>query len=203
MTLTEAANQHGCDKGTEANESHGYTETYASCVPHSGPFKMLEIGVFQGSSVRMWLSYNPVIRLSVVDISQLSLTAFDNSLCEHVYLADQGSRSDLKKIVAENLREPFDIVIDDGSHEMEDQQISLAALFAVLKPGGRYFIEDLHTCHWFVAESRTSEILRSWKVGQPFLSPFLTSQENSNLGNSISDVRFHNSDKLVEIRKRQ
>ncbi len=37
----------------------------------------------------------------------------------------------------------FDVIIDDGSHRPDHQQITLAALFPHLKPGGLYFVEDL------------------------------------------------------------
>jgi cellulose synthase/poly-beta-1,6-N-acetylglucosamine synthase-like glycosyltransferase len=37
------------------------------------------------------------------------------------------------------------IIIDDGSHHMDDQQISLYYLTKVLKSGGIYVLEDIHT----------------------------------------------------------
>lgn len=40
---------------------------------------------------------------------------------------------------------PFDLIIEDGSHRHADQQMNLALLMPLLKPGGLYFLEDLHT----------------------------------------------------------
>lgn len=62
------------------------------------------------------------------------------------YLLDQRS----KKALAEfrngiNGIMGFDIIVDDASHVMKDQQITLAAFFPLLNPGGLYVIEDLHT----------------------------------------------------------
>ena len=38
---------------------------------------------------------------------------------------------------------PFDIIIEDGSHAQRDQQLNLAQLFPLLKPGGVYVVEDV------------------------------------------------------------
>ena len=38
----------------------------------------------------------------------------------------------------------FDVIIDDGAHNNDAQQISLGGLFPYLKGGGLYIIEDLH-----------------------------------------------------------
>jgi hypothetical protein len=38
----------------------------------------------------------------------------------------------------------FDLIVDDGSHESQDQFTSLTCLWPHLNPGGFYFIEDLH-----------------------------------------------------------
>jgi hypothetical protein len=39
---------------------------------------------------------------------------------------------------------PFDIIVDDGSHVAEHQEISLRTLTPFMAPGGVYFIEDIH-----------------------------------------------------------
>jgi SAM-dependent methyltransferase len=39
----------------------------------------------------------------------------------------------------------FDIIIDDGSHDVAHQQMTFGKLFDLLKPGGIYIIEDMCT----------------------------------------------------------
>jgi hypothetical protein len=39
----------------------------------------------------------------------------------------------------------FDVILDDGGHAMNMQQISFGFLFKHVKPGGYYVIEDVHT----------------------------------------------------------
>ena len=40
------------------------------------------------------------------------------------------------------IKEDFDIIIDDGSHNIKDQIISISILFECLKNNGLYIIED-------------------------------------------------------------
>src|SRR6185369_9364420 len=39
---------------------------------------------------------------------------------------------------------PFDVVIDDGSHESQHQTVSLRTLVGHVRAGGLYVIEDTH-----------------------------------------------------------
>jgi len=39
----------------------------------------------------------------------------------------------------------FNIILDDGGHAMDQQQVSLGHLFKHVEPGGMFIIEDIHT----------------------------------------------------------
>ena len=43
---------------------------------------------------------------------------------------------------------PFDIVIDDGGHFMDDIISSFKTLLPHVRAGGTYIVEDLHTSYW-------------------------------------------------------
>jgi hypothetical protein len=47
----------------------------------------------------------------------------------------------------------FDIIVDDGGHSMKQQITSLMNLFAKVRPGGLYIIEDLQTSYFAAADS--------------------------------------------------
>ena len=51
---------------------------------------------------------------------------------------------------------PFDIIIDDGGHTMEQQIISIETLFPLLSDGGVYLVEDTHTSYWSELRRRPS-----------------------------------------------
>jgi SAM-dependent methyltransferase len=71
-----------------------------------------------------------------------------------VVIVDQGNTEELAKVAAwlatsatenQHRQAPLDIIIDDGSHLMRDQQQTLAALWPLVSPGGLYVMEDVHT----------------------------------------------------------
>lgn len=135
--LTEIANNHNCDKGTFAYEAHGYTEVYNKYIPSKNFYKLLEIGVWKGDSLRMWKEYNPELMVHGVDI---------NPLVEHVEgaIIHKGSQSDYGFITKLVMDVSPDFVIDDGSHKYSDIMSSFMFIFPLLKKGAYYFIEDLH-----------------------------------------------------------
>jgi len=61
-----------------------------------------------------------------------------------VYIGKQQDVKLLDKIV-EHAGGSIDVIIDDASHGMMEQQTSFFHLFPKLSPGGLYFIEDLQT----------------------------------------------------------
>lgn len=102
--------------------------------------RMLEIGVFKGGSLELWRKYfgaNAVI--FGVDI---------DPTCEgeNVRIGSQDDPQFLLSVVQE--MGGLDIVLDDGSHVGKHQEISFRTLFPLLRDGGIYAIEDLHTAYW-------------------------------------------------------
>jgi hypothetical protein len=107
------------------------------------PVFMLEIGTGQGGSARMWKQYfGPLARIVTVDIRNCKQFA------ESQIYVRTGSQSDagfLRDIVAE-FGAP-DIVLDDGSHRMQDVNASFDILFPALRSDGIYFVEDLRSAY--------------------------------------------------------
>jgi len=103
---------------------------------------VLEIGVGGGGSLRVWQDYFPQARIIGVDINPAKCFEDDRIT---VLCGDQGDLGFL-----ESLKElgPFDVIVDDGSHRVSDQLVSLDVLSECLKPQGVYGIEDLHTSYW-------------------------------------------------------
>ena len=60
-----------------------------------------------------------------------------------ICVLDQSKEEDINNFCSQ--QENFDVILDDGTHKMKDQQVSFAKLFKKLNPGGLYIIEDLHT----------------------------------------------------------
>lgn len=122
---------------------HNYTELYERLFfPWKDePVKIFEIGVANGGSLKMWQAYFPQSRIFAVDI--LPKSEFDNERVKTL-IADQAKRDQLQRAI-DTSGGDIHILIDDGGHSMEQQQVSLGFLFRFVRPGGYYVIEDVHT----------------------------------------------------------
>jgi len=144
--LTEIGNKYNTDKGTVAYEKHGYTEEYSKYIPEKGFYHLLEIGVWHGDSIKMWTEYNPDMYVVGVDIDPdvinwIPLSGFTYG----IHILDATNEKSINHILdQEALNNDIDFIIDDGSHRYEDILASFKLLYPKLKPGGYYFIEDLH-----------------------------------------------------------
>jgi predicted O-methyltransferase YrrM len=151
--FSATAARYGTDKGREpilvapekVHSAKRYTDSYALLF---GPLReraitLLEIGVAGGASLRMWEQLFPLARIVGIDVNPAcSRHASERSA---VYIGDQSDAVFLGRVIE---REgPFDLVIDDGGHTMEQHAASLAALWGEVRPGGFYAIEDLHTAY--------------------------------------------------------
>ncbi len=103
--------------------------------------KVLEIGIFGGSSLYMWRDYFPNATIHGIDVSAVDLDKSDRI---ETHVGDQGDRLHLQTVL-EKTGTDFDIIVDDGGHTMFQQQTSLGFLFPHVRPGGFYIVEDLHT----------------------------------------------------------
>jgi hypothetical protein len=128
------------DKGPS---QHNYTELYERLLFQwkDDPIKIFEIGVAEGGSLAMWQSYFPKARIFAVDI--LDKSQYDNARVTTL-IADQADRDQLRTAIAA-AGSDIDVLIDDGGHTMEQQQVSLGFLFRHVRAGGYYVIEDVHT----------------------------------------------------------
>jgi hypothetical protein len=63
-----------------------------------------------------------------------------------VRIGDQADPAFLQSLIDE-FGAP-DVVLDDGSHQMNDVAASFGFLYPRLASGGVYFVEDMHTAYW-------------------------------------------------------
>jgi hypothetical protein len=96
-----------------------------------------------------------------------------------------------------------DVILDDGSHKMRDQQITLAKLFKMLKSDGIYILEDLHTsfevvmpekswCGWGdSSKTITLNMLESFKETGKIESDYMTQDEMDYLSENIKSVEIY------------
>jgi hypothetical protein len=107
--------------------------------------RILEVGVYRGGSLDMWNWYfGPEAKLVGIDIDE---RAKETSDPRHVIeIGDQTDAEFLRKVSEKH--GPFDIIIDDGGHEMHQQIITAETLYPLLAEGGVFLVEDTHTSYW-------------------------------------------------------
>lgn len=138
--------KHGnCDK-----KPINYFDVYESHFEHlrNESLNMLEIGVRWGGSVWGWRNYFPNANIIGMDVDPNSMQYGNDDPKNGVklYLGDQCDSKLLNTI--NNSHGPFDIIIDDGGHTMEQQLSTFDVMWPLLKNGGVYVIEDIHTSYW-------------------------------------------------------
>jgi len=138
--LTRLADKYGTDKGSTV---HNYTEVYQYFFQpmRNDARKVFEIGVASGSSLFMFRDYFPKAVIYGIDIEDSH--RLDSPRIK-TFVADQANRKQLQQFVDAHGSD-FDLILDDGGHTMEQQQVSFGYFFAHVKPGGYYVIEDVHT----------------------------------------------------------
>ena len=161
-TLTALGRKYGTDK-----VSHRFTQVYERVfgVERLSVQRLLEVGVWHGASVRMWRDWCENAQVVGVDLfkpapghshyrSTNEATKFYHywqigRAGDRLQLlaANQSSRTELGRLVSKLRKKhgEFDLVIDDGSHLQRDQQLALGYLLPLVRPGGAFVIEDIHT----------------------------------------------------------
>lgn len=109
------------------------------------PVRILEIGVNLGGSMDLWQQYfGKDAKVMGLDIDPAVRERIDPSI--EVVIFDQEDREGLIELFSNTT--PFDIIIDDGGHQMTQQIRSFEALFPLLNKGGIYLVEDVQTSYW-------------------------------------------------------
>jgi len=105
------------------------------------PLTVLEVGVYSGGSLAMWLNYfGPECRIYGVDILE-QCREFEGGSAR-VLIGNQGDRGFWRQ-VREDVPN-IDIIIDDGSHFPEHQIVTLEEVIPHLAAGGVYLCEDVY-----------------------------------------------------------
>ena len=133
------------DSKSDKIEYHGYHRFYPWFLAHmkSEVVNLLEVGIENTESLKLWSSYFDKLNLHGIDIEEKSFE--DSSVTLHK--VDQSNTDELEKF-AKTVNIQFDVIVDDGSHVPDHQMLTLENLWKLVKPGGIYIIEDIETSYW-------------------------------------------------------
>ncbi len=133
MNLEQLAEKYKTDKLV-----HGYCPYYERhAPPRDESFSILEIGIYEGGSLKMWKDYFSKAEVFGVDINENFLISNEERIT--CYLTDVTSKAFWDKTTIPNLK----MIVDDGSHKSADIIEAFVLLWPRLESGGWYVIEDL------------------------------------------------------------
>jgi len=140
MSLHELSSKYGTNKTW-----HGYTSFYSKLFD---PVKdkvtnFLEIGIDQGAPILAWKDYFENATIYGIDLA-IPDAVKDVPRVQYA-IADQSKADQLRTVVNQWGNPMFDGILDDGGHTVKQQRVSIETLWAFVKPGGWYIVEDLHT----------------------------------------------------------
>ena len=123
--------------GTDKNSNHNYGSSYESLFPDRDAVELvLEVGIAGGHSMLAWREIFQRATIVGMDIHPCS--------CERgprleFHVGDQRSHADCMRAV--NGRQ-FDFIVEDATHVLENNLLTMFYLWPFVKPGGVYVVEE-------------------------------------------------------------
>lgn len=151
--LCEIGGKYDTDKSsmrhnvTNSRHCHPYTLFYDSLFKNNKNEKLqiAELGILEGASLLMWNEYFTNANLYGFDYDYKLIKKFEdthkinNIQLSHIDVTDKNSI----QTVFNKLNIMYDIIIEDTTHQFEDQIRVIENIYQYLKPGGILIIEDI------------------------------------------------------------
>jgi predicted O-methyltransferase YrrM len=199
-TLDELFHHYGSDKANifKLNNKlgHGFSKFYEKNFKKFKDKKIniLEIGSYGGGSAAAFVKYFPNINIFCFDINISNFKYKSKNI--HVFGIDINNEKKINKILESiflqyNL-DGFDLIIDDGSHNLSDILNGLKFFFQYVKSNGIYIIEDFKHPNYYTYNKNINHI---------FIDELLNNLQNKKI--SISNVFTQNDqiDLINQIEK--
>lgn len=127
---------------------HNYDEIYGEYLKdfrYKKGIKLAQIGILMGHSIRLYNEYFKDVSLYCYDINiDIFLKRNENTdLMKNV--KELKVINSLNGSETEDIKESFDIIIDDGDHNPKSMFKTFKNFYSKLNKGGLYFIEDVTT----------------------------------------------------------
>ena len=122
--------------------AHGYAKIYEKYLKEHKEknLNIIELGSFYGNASAAFYFYFKNSQIYSADINPDMYLYRSKRLTN--FFTDTSSRSSIERnILRKNIQ--YDLIIEDASHMLKDQIISLFILFKSLKPGGFFIIEEI------------------------------------------------------------
>jgi hypothetical protein len=128
---------------TDKGSWHGYLDLYDGLIApylRTPGVRLLEVGVKKGGSLVLWRELlHPDAWIFGIDINP-DVPTFRRDAHMKVLVLDSTDAAAVRAALGDMT---FDIIIDDGAHEPQEQWSTFVALSPYLSPTGTYIMEDV------------------------------------------------------------
>jgi len=133
---------HPSKKSKIKIQAHGYSKFYQEIFYpiKNEVLNIMEIGSFYGNASAALFFYFKNSKIYGADINP-DMFRYKADRIESLYVNSSSLSSIKNELINKNIK--FDIIIEDASHMLKDQIISLFYLFPILNKGGYFIIEEL------------------------------------------------------------
>jgi SAM-dependent methyltransferase len=151
--LCEIGRKYDTDKSsqrsnvTDKRHCHPYTLFYDGLFrsKKEEPLEIAELGILDGASLLMWQEYFKHSNIHGFEYNTAFIENFKQKYNnDRVYLSEiDVTNADSIKNAFRNANTMYDIIIEDTTHQFEDQIRAIENVYQYLKPGGILIIEDI------------------------------------------------------------
>jgi len=181
---------------TKKIKAHGYSSFYEKKfeILKNEKINILEIGSFYGNASAALYFYFKNAKIFGADINP-DMFKYASKRINNFYV-DSGSRESIIKNILEK-KNSYKIIIEDASHVLKDQIISLFILFKILAPGGIFIIEEIdfpekrEDMRINQSPPNLKQILNSILIGENFNSEYIKKEEKEYFLNHFDNIEFY------------
>ena len=189
--------------------AHGYAKIYEKYLKDNkdGVLNIIELGSFYGNASAAFFFYFKNAKIYSADINP-DMYLYSSKRLNN-FFTDTSSRSSIEKnIINKNIK--FDLIIEDASHMLKDQIISLFTLFRTLNSGGLFIVEEID-----FPEKREDmrinqdfpdlkTILKKIMNKENFNSKYISENEKLFFLDNVETIKFYsgNINEIVVIKKK-
>ena len=197
-------NHYGSDKANifskTNNTGHGFSYFYEEKLKNwkDKEIKILEIGSFAGASAASFVKYFNKAQVFCFDVNISNFKYYSKNI--EVFGIDINNTKKiiniLRKIFNNHKFENFDLIIDDGSHQLSDILYSLKFFFKYLKKDGLFVIEDYKHPNYYkynndINHILVDELLKNLKEKRNFKSSLFTNDDQLYLFGKIRKIETY------------
>ena len=177
--------------------AHGYSKIYEKYLKENKEknLNIIELGSFYGNASAAFYFYFKNSQIYSADINP-DMYLYKSKRLKNFFTDTSSKDSIEKNILTRNIQ--FDLIIEDASHMLKDQIISLFVLFKSLKSGGIFIVEEIDFPEK-KEDMRTGQefpdlktILKKIINKEDFNSKYINKDEKNYFLENFDTIKFYN-----------